>query len=240
MGTKNVFTRMSLLDIKLEQFSGPLDLLLSLIAEEKLDITTIALSHVTEQYLQYLEQAGEKNADELADFLVVATRLLLLKSRALIPQLSPEPDDGPSLEAQLRLYKVFVDVSKKIQRLWLSPNRGEWRIEPLRRAEAFVPPDHVDLARLHGTMVQLINRLRPPKALPRTVIDKSVSVQEKIDYIRELFRRVKACSFHEMMNQSRSRTEIIVSFMAVLELMKQQVIIITQEEQFGDILIKRC
>jgi segregation and condensation protein A len=89
-------------------------------------------------------------------------------------------------------------------------------------------------------MVQLVNRLRPPKALPRTVIDKSISVQEKIDRIRELFRRVNALSFHEILNESRNRTEIIMSFMALLELMKQRVVVLTQEEQFGDIVIERC
>jgi segregation and condensation protein A len=177
-------------NLTLEQFSGPLDLLLGLIAEEKLDITTIALSRVTEQYLAYLDRIEEKDAQELADFLVVATRLLLLKSRALIPQLMPEADDGPSLEAQLRLYKVFVDASKKMQRLWNSTDRAEWRQEPPRRSDTFVPPENASIARLHGTMVQLVNRLRPPKALPRTVIDKSISVQEKIDRIRELFRAI--------------------------------------------------
>jgi segregation and condensation protein A len=227
------------INLKLDQFSGPLDLLLSLIADEKLDITTIALSRVTEQYLDYLGQVDEKDANELADFLVVATRLLLLKSRALLPQLMPEPDDGPSLEAQLRLYKIFVDASKKIQKLWSSADGGHWRIEPPRRSEVFVPPENVSVERLRGIMVQLINRLRPPKALPRTVIDKSVSIQEKIERIRSLFRQVKSLSFLEMVNESRSRTEIIISFMAILELMKQQVVTLSQEDQFGDIVIHR-
>jgi segregation and condensation protein A len=151
----------------------------------------------------------------------------------------PEPDDGPSLEAQLRLYKIFVDASKKIQKLWSSSDHGQWRVEPPRRSEVFVPPENVSVERLRGIMVQLINRLRPPKALPRTVIDKSVSIQEKIERIRSLFRQVKSLSFLEMVNESRSRTEIIISFMAILELMKQQVVTLSQEDQFGDIVIHR-
>lgn len=225
--------------LQLEQFSGPLDLLLSLIQDEKLDITEIALSGVTEQYLAYLEKIDEKDPNELADFLVVATRLLLLKSRALLPQLAMTEDEGPSLEAQLRLYKVFVDASKKMNRLWLAPARGVWRVEPPRKADAFVPPANVTLARLHGVMVQLVHRLRPPKALPHTTIDRSISIKEKIETIRSLLARARHVSFHEVISQSQNRTEIIISFMALLELMKLRAVALTQEEHFGDIIVER-
>lgn len=222
---------------KTEQFSGPLDLLLQLIQNNKLDITTVALSEVTEQYLHYLDSLEEKNAEDLADFLVIATRLLLIKSKNLLPQLLPDDDDGPTLEAQLRLYKMFVDVSKKVNTLWLRPAHAVFRVESPRKAVGFIPPANATLEALHTSMVQLVNRLRPPKALPETRIDRTVSIKEKIDTIRRLLQKSKHIGFHDVVSEARNRTEVIVTFLAILELMKQRFVALEQEDSFGDIVI---
>src|SRR3989338_1878896 len=105
-------------ELTLDQFSGPLDLLLSLLEESKLNISEVSLSSITEQYLTYLDTLEDNRAEELADFLVVGSRLLLLKSKMLLPQFAPEEDEGTSLEEQLRLYKVFLEASKGVNRLW--------------------------------------------------------------------------------------------------------------------------
>ena len=132
---------------QLEKFSGPLDLLLSLIDEEKLDINELAISEVTEQYLRYLEAMEEKRPEELADFLVMATRLLLLKSKNLLPQLETDEEEGPSLEEQLRLYKAFVEASKKLNKKWLEGRVANFRIEPPRHPTSFVAPANFGLVR---------------------------------------------------------------------------------------------
>lgn len=227
-------------ELRLDKFSGPLDLLLSLIHEEKLDITTVALAKVTEQYMAYLDTLTERRAEELADFLVIAARLLLLKSRMLLPQFThPEEDEGPSLADQLRLYQQFAEAAKKLNRRWMKGERAVFRAEPPRKLEGFMPSVNVTLSTLHERMVQLVARLTPPKPLPETRMDKAISMKEKLDEIRRTLARAKSASFHDLLHDAKNRTEIIVSFLAILELVKQKLIAVRQEEGFGDIIVRR-
>lgn len=229
------------MDFITKQFSGPLDLLLILIADQKMSINDIAISEVTEQYVKYVEALDDDaiSPEELADFLLVAAKLLLLKSKALLPMFMKEEEDGPSLADQLRLYKAFVDASKSINTLWLQPPRGYFRVEPMRKAEGFVPPANVTMDSVYRSMVQLVNRLAPPKPLPRTNMDKTVSLREKINTLKALINKHKNMLFHHTIDNLRNKTEVIVSFLALLELVKQQEILFSQETQFGDIFIER-
>lgn len=229
------------MDFITKQFSGPLDLLLILIADQKMSINDIAISEVTEQYVKYVEALDDDaiSPEELADFLLVAAKLLLLKSKALLPMFMKEEEDGPSLADQLRLYKAFVDASKSINTLWLQPPRGYFRVEPMRKAEGFVPPANVTMDSVYRSMVQLVNRLAPPKPLPRTSMDKAVSLKEKINTLKALIHKHKNMLFHHTIGNLRNKTEVIVSFLALLELVKQQEILFSQETQFGDIFIER-
>lgn len=227
--------------VAVEQFTGPLDLLLSLIADEKMSVGELALSKVTEQFVAYVESLEEDqiSPEELADFLVVAAKLLLLKSKALLPMFLKEEEDGPSLAEQLRLYKAFVDASKAVNTLWLQTGMGFFRIEPMRKPAGFVPPANVTMDSVHRTMIQLINRLAPPKPLPRTSMDKAVSLKEKINTLKTLIQKHKNMLFHHTIDNVRNKTEVIVSFLALLELVKQQEIMFSQETQFGDIIIEQ-
>lgn len=228
--------------VSVEQFTGPLDLLLALVAEQKMTITELSLSRVTEQFVVYVESLEEDaiSPEELADFLVVAAKLLLLKSKALLPLfMKEEEDDGPSLADQLRLYKAFVDASRSMNKLWLSPSRTIFRLEPLRKSDGFVPPVNVTLTSVCQSMLQLINRLAPPKPLPKTLMDRSVSLKDKIVSLKALIHKHKSMLFHHTLENVRNKTEVIVSFLALLELVKQQEIQFNQESQFGDILLER-
>lgn len=221
------------------QFNGPLDLLLSLIEDKKMSVSEVALSVVTEQYVRYVEGLEEDavEPEELADFLLIAAKLLLLKSKNLLPQFTIEEDDGPSLADQLRLYKAFVDASRKLNKKWLEPRRSVFRIEPMRKADGFVPPQNVSLATVHKSMLQLLSRLVPPKPLPKTTMDRGISLKERIVRLKELISTQKRILFHHTLENARNKTEIIVAFLALLELVKQQEAHYTQESQFGDILI---
>ncbi len=224
-------------EFKLEQFSGPLDLLLSLIDEEKLNISEVSLSAVTEQFLNYLEKLENKKPEELADFLVIATRLLLIKSRKLLPQFALEEEEGPSLEEQLRLYKMFVEAAKKINQLWENKNHSEFRLEPPRRPEIFTPPANLSLAELQESLIKLLRRLEPPKPLPQTQIDKTVLLEEKIKNIQALLKKAKSLNFSEILNNNQNRTEIIITFLALLELVKGQTVALKQKKSFEEIMI---
>ena len=222
---------------KLDKFSGPLDVLLNLIEEKQMSISELALSEVTEQFLDHLSKIKDKRPEDLADFLVVATRLIFIKSRELLPQLGNEEEDGPSLAEQLRLYQAFIGASKKLNQRWNGLQRSVFRVEPPRRPTEFLPPKNFSTENLRLSLEKLIRRLKPLPPLPQTQIDKTVSVKEKIEEIKKLLARVKNASLFGILKGSRSRTELIVSFLALLELVKQERILLKQGDNFGDILI---
>ena len=226
-------------EIKLEQFSGPLDLLLSLIKDNKCDISKIALSEVTEQYLRYLDKLEKNKDEELADFLVVGARLLFLKSRMFLPQFAPEEEDGESLEQQLKLYKAFVDASRKVNKLWLNRYRSTFRIEPPRKKTGFIAPLNFSAEAIYQSFIGLIKRLRPLMPLPQTQIDRTISLKERIDKIRKLINTGKKIVFFSLLENAQNKTEVIVSFLALLELVKQKAIIFKQEATFSDISIEK-
>jgi len=227
------------IDVQTKDFSGPLDLLLSLIAEKKMDITELALSEVTEQYILSIESIEEKDPDELADFLVIATKLVLLKSRSLLPQFFPEEEEGPSLAEQLKLYKVFVDASKVLHTQWDDGQMTYFRREPTRVPTEFVPPENMQQDKMHASMVQLVHRLAPLKPLPELRIDRSVSIHERIEHIKTMLKKVKEVSFATMLGESANKTEVIVGFLALLELVKQRAVTLQQGDAFDDIVVSR-
>ena len=226
-------------DIKLTQFSGPLGLLLSLVEEQKMDITEISLSTVTEQYLKYLEEMSEADADELADFLVIAARLLLLKSRSILPQLQPIDDNAANLTDQLRVYRAFVEASKNVNRRWLAPERSYFRIEPPRRPTAFITPANFILKKLRESMALVLRRIEPPRPLPSTSIDRRVTLKEKISQLRALLNKKNRYTFREILSEAANRTEVIIGFLALLELVKQADVSLHQDDNYSDIVIKR-
>ena len=228
------------MQVNTANFSGPLDLLLSMITERKLEVTAVALSEVTEQYLGYVETMDEEQAMEIADFLVIASKLVLFKSRSLLPNFFPEEEDEQDLAEQLRLYKAFVDASKKLQETWLESVGMAFRNHPVEMPTEFAPPENLKAATMRVSMVQLIERLTPPKALPKVRIDKTVSLKEKIQVLKEKLKKVKQLFFHETLQSQKNTSEVVVGFLAMLELVKQRSISIEQEHTFGDIMIERA
>ncbi len=224
------------MEFNLNNFTGPLDILLSLIQEKKKDISEVAISEVTDQFLQYLDTLPENDANEIADFLVVAARLLYLKSKTLLPNFLPEEDMGPSLADQLRLYQRFVAVSKDLQERWLDQHFSVYHVETPQIVIPEGLPKNVSLESLLQSMELLVKRLRPPKPLPETKIDRTVSLKEKIDRIRSLLQKGKEFSFLTMTDR-QNKTDLIVSFLAVLELVKLRMATMHQSDHFGDIMI---
>lgn len=227
-------------EFKLEKFNGPLDLLLSLIDGQELNISELALSEVTEQFLDHLNRVEDRKPEDLADFLVVATRLLFIKSNRLLPQFAPEEEEGPSLEDQLRVYRAFVEASKKLNNLWLDPSRSVFRTEPPRRPEEFVAPENLATDNLRESFALLLKKIEPVKPLPKTQIDKNVSVKETIERIRKILKSSKDTSFNTVLQDSHNRTEVIVGFLALLELVKDGAVALRQTNNFKDILINKA
>ncbi len=228
--------------IKVQNFEGPLDLLLQLIEQEKLEITQVSLAAVTEQYIQILNQSTKDQikTEELADFLVVAARLLLIKSRALLPFLEPEEEEGEELTRQLKIYKEYLEASKVIQKI-IGKKQFCFSREKLLTTEeiAFAPPPKLTASKLTAIFQAIITGLEPLLALPTEMVKKTINIQEKIQQIREKIYKNATTRFSEILKESKNRNEIIVCFLALLELIKQKIIMVKQDKIFEDIIIER-
>lgn len=225
--------------IKLEKFEGPMDLLLQLIEKEEMNITEISLSQVTEQYFNYLNTLENEHPEELADFLVIATKLVYLKSKNLLPYLYPEEEEGQSLADQLKMYKRYADAANFVQDLWTKNKVSYGRIEPPIKLAGFVMPFNATMGDLHEAFTLLLRRLKPSNPLPQVSIDHSISVKQKVESIFNAIKEWKKMDFRDILRTAESRTEVIASFLAVLELLKQEKISIHQEEAYENMVIKK-
>ncbi|OGY47508.1 MAG: hypothetical protein A3J62_03295 [Candidatus Buchananbacteria bacterium RIFCSPHIGHO2_02_FULL_38_8] len=229
--------------VKVQQFEGPLDLLLQIIENQKLQITEVALAEVTEQYIQILHQSAQKQirTEELADFLVVASRLLLIKSRALLPFLVWEEEEGEEdLTKQLKIYKEYLEAMKVIQAI-IGKKQFCFSRERLLVSEeiGFAPPPKLKGDRLAEIFNEIILGLDPWLNLPTEVVRKTISIQEKIQQLREKIYKQATTKFSEILKEAKDKTEIVVSFLALLELMKQKVVMVKQDKIFDDITIEK-
>lgn len=239
-----------MMEFTTEKFSGPLGLLLSMIESEEMDITEIALAKIADEYVNYIRSASEDDIDpdEMADFLVIAAKLLFIKSKALLPYLYTAEDEQEvdDLEKQLRMYKEFVTASQKIKErlmekhfLFLPPllkNRRQQFNLPV-----FTAPAKINTALMHEVFLKLLAALEKIKEekLPESRLEPKISIDEKIAQIKKMiFSQVKV-NFSKILSAAENKTEVIVSFLAVLELAKQKELIFDQDELFGEINISR-
>jgi segregation and condensation protein A len=224
----------------MEKFEGPLGLLLQLIEEEELSVSEISLSKIADQFIEYLNEVAAKDPEELADFLVVAAKLLFLKSRELLPGLIVPEEEGPSLELQLKMYKIFFEAARNLETFSKRKQRLFFR-EKMAAAitPRFSPPPLLDSEKLRASFLDVLERITPIIKYPEERMRKTVSIQEKINRIKALIEREATVRFNEILKESKSRTEVVVNFLALLELVRSRLVSAEQDSQFGDILIRR-
>jgi segregation and condensation protein A len=231
--------------VELPDFQGPLDLLLHLIEQEQLDITKISLALVTDQYLAYLDVLREVDPDELTDFLVVAAKLVLIKSEALLPRppasmLDEEEEDaGDELARQLQTYKQFKEIAAQLQQIEAKAKRCFIRLAPPLKIEPKLIPGEVSL----GDLLEAARRamaIKPPEPVVDEVVSRQVvTIGQQMALIRQGLARGETINFQKLLAQSFSRIEVIVTLLAVLELIKRSVIRVEQSKLFGDIMIHK-
>jgi segregation and condensation protein A len=218
-------------------FQGPLSLLLELIESEEMDVSQVSLGQVTEAYLRHLEAHPGIAPEELADFLVVAAKLVLIKSRLLLPQLPDMEETGPSLESQLRMYREYAEAAKVVAGM-LSASRVLFVRDKLPVFDVgFVPPEKFGLEQLHATILAALKRLAPAHKLPNAAIEAAVSIHDKIAELRGILGKAERASFGDLTRSARSRTEVVVCFLALLELVKARSVKVEQRDRFSDITI---
>ena len=233
--------------VHLEQFDGPLDLLLHLVREAKLDITEISLALVAEQYFAYLETMQQLDVELESSYLVVFAQLLELKSRLLLPyEESEDESDGdefvgddewgnePSLVQKLNDYALVKEAAG-----WLSKREDEalaCYARPLPLSLDITPDLDVSLDALVRAMRRLERSSRAPRAAV-SVAKIVLSVPERIEQLSALFNSRSRALFSYLVGDAPSRDMIIVTFLALLEMVRQRKVTLTQEHTVEDILV---
>ena len=228
--------------VSTDVYSGPLDLLLQLIEKAELDITRLALAQVTDQYLEYMHHIETQDAAEVSAFLVIAARLVQIKSAALLPRpvlpgIQLEEDPGEALARQLILYKRFKDLSHFLENQDATGRHTYLRLDPSPHALFATKLDIEDL-----TIEDIVaaardifgdpNNLAP---LSDVVTFQRVTIREKISSILELLRMGGEQSFEQLFAPGKTRLEIVVTFLALLELVKRHMVGASQNSLFGNI-----
>ena len=224
--------------IKTEVFEGPLDLLLSLVEKRKLFINDIALSKVTDDFIAHIQNFEKLPMADSAQFILVASTLLLIKSKSLLPSLTltEEEEEGiHDLETRLKIYQRIKDASLNIKELFgkeiIYPQSQQRAVAPV-----FSPHEGMNLLSLAQAIKDIIKSLPKKEAIPKAVVRKVVSLEEMIDSLTKRISQGLKMKFSEFSATHKAeKVNVIVSFLAMLELVKQGVINVNQENNFGDI-----
>ena len=229
-----------------------MDLLISLIEERKLLVNDIALATVTDEYVARISAMGELPLGEASEFVALAATLLLIKSRSLLPSLpltEEEDSDIKELEYRLSLYQIIRDGSRKLQPRFASTVLWEG-VSPIP-SPIFVPHSNITLGGLREAVHRILSEFPKPLALPSVAVKKAVTLEETIERLAGRVSSAISVSFHTFSGNAdvqegkpiafdRARKyEIVVSFLALLELVKRGILKATQPEQFGDITIEQ-
>jgi segregation and condensation protein A len=227
--------------IQLPVYEGPLDLLLDLIRKAELDITKVALAQITDQYLEYLSQATQHDLSDLSSFLIIAAQLLQIKSEALLPrppEREPgEEDPGEELARQLIAYKKYKQVAELLSAREKAGLKTYLRISARPRAHQVLDEEEYQVQDLLQAYLETLATQPRPIPLGDVVLPPVVKILDRIRIIVDELRFKGRTSFRYLLSSAKSRLEIVVSFLAVLELVKQRQVHVHQSERFGEIEI---
>jgi segregation and condensation protein A len=229
--------------VQLPVYEGPLDLLLDLIERAELDITTVSLALLTDQYLAYIHGLEQTRADEISAFLVIAAKLLQIKSEALLPRPPVrEPGDediGQSLVDQLKLYKRYKEIALTLDDRQAAGLRTYLRIAPPPKVEAKLDPSNLTLEVLLAAAASVFEKAKLKEPLASVIAAPRITIREKIDLIAKALKQIPHASFRSLLGERPTRLEIVVTFLALLELVKRYRVEARQDALFSDILIDR-
>jgi segregation and condensation protein A len=223
-------------------YEGPLDLLIQLIERAELDITKLSLALITDQYLEYIHKLTDLVADEVSAFLVIAAKLLQIKSEALLPrppQREPgEEDPGEALAKQLIIYKRFREIARILDQRETNGLRTYLRVAPPPKLEGSYDLTGITIDEIAAAAQEIFTNLTLADSLYSVVPPSRVTIREKIALITDALRHHGAVSFRSLVNQGNTRLEIVVTFLAMLELIKRHLVRVSQDGLFGDISLE--
>jgi segregation and condensation protein A len=234
--------------VQFEVFEGPLDLLLYLVKKEEVDIYEVNLTRIATQFVEYIELMRELDLEVAGDFLVMASTLMLIKSRELLPvdqQAQTEEEDEQDdprweLIRQLVEYRKFKDAAARLQSREIE-QEDVYRRDPGRQALEATgpePPPEVSMFDLLAAVNQVLQRFREREG-PREIFEDKWTVSEKIEHLRQLIASRSPLHFSDLFEQTTSRSEVVATFLALLELMRLRLIVAHQTGAFEEIELCR-
>jgi segregation and condensation protein A len=231
--------------VRIENFEGPLDLLLHLIKKNEINIYDIPVATIAQQYLEYLEAMEELNLNVAGDFLVMAATLLQIKSKMLLPvdETVDDEEEGPDpreeLVRRLLEYKAFKEAARQLdeqEKVWRETFWRE-RAPSVEKVEEDLPLENVSLFDLVDALKEVLER-NPSSRLIEIVPD-NLTVRERMNLILETLEGKDSVSFAALFEGAGHRMMVVVTFLALLELMRLRVVRVFQAETFGPILVSR-
>lgn len=242
------------LEVELQAFDGPLDLLLALIEKNKINIFDIPIVEITDQYLAYVRKMQEEDLDIMSEFMVMASELIAIKSRMLLPKEEEEgEEEDPREELVRRLleYKMYKYMSFELREMMEDACRRFYKDDttPPEVLKYRAPVDvealteGITMERLHGIFSQVLRRqsdkIDPVRSTFGTIEREEVSLPERLNTVAEYASRHRVFSFRELLKKQKTRMQIVVTFLAVLELMSSGMLKASQEEGEDDITFEK-
>lgn len=227
--------------VKTQTFEGPLDLLLDLIERKKLFINDVSLAKVTDDFIEHIKLMGSVNMSESANFILIASTLLLIKSKSLLLSLlltNEEQADIHNLELRLKIYKKIKEVSQGVGKLFgQNVIFGQSQMRPIE--PVFHPEPDFNITKAQKILEELLNRLPKKENTPKVLIKKVISLEDMINTLTNRITSHLKLSFKEFTKEHKgNRVNVIVSFLAMLELVKQGIVHVSQDKNFDDIQIE--
>jgi len=231
--------------VKLEVFEGPLDLLLYLIKRDEIDIYDIPIEHITKQYLEYLDAFKVLDIDIAGEFVVMAANLIYIKSRSLLPPAQQDPEEPVEEEdprwelvRQLLEYKKFKDAAAHLGEREAIQSSIYGRLPEAPEAPAERPMAEVSIFDLINAFQKVLKRVPKPEDL-REIFEENFTVSDKIEFVLKMTGSGVPLKFTELFSDAASRAEVVVTFLAVLELIRLKQLRVMQPEPFAEIELHR-
>lgn len=225
-------------NVKTDIFEGPLDVLLSLIEKRKLLINDISLSKVADDYISYIQSLGQLPLANTAQFVLIASTLILIKSKSLLPGIELSEEEQGSiddLELRLKMRQKYRELSIHIKKIF-GKNMLFSPLQKKNMAVVFSPDRNTTSATLIAKIKYVLSNIPKVEVLPKTLVKKVISLEEAIINLTERINKSLKMNFKEFTkNNKKGKISVIISFLAMLELVKQGIIAVRQDKAFHDI-----
>lgn len=234
--------RYELYSVQTPIYEGPLDLLLHLIEKAELDITLLSLSLVTDQYLEYMKHLKELNVDEVSGFLIIAAKLVQIKSEYLLPRqpitAGDEEFEGEDLARQLLIYKRFKEVAGILEAREAAGLHTYLRLAPSPQLKKKYEFEELDIVNIHSAAQLILSSGDKREDIESVVKIPKITIRDKLSHITSYLRKFKSGTFRSLLTRESNRVDIVITFLAMLELIKRHLISIQQNELFSEIMIE--